>query len=62
MEERLRFVACLLDGQAMTGAGISAYPARPAARFSIVTNTMDWSPWAIGPGARCATPSKLRNL
>jgi len=41
MEERLRFVACLLDGQAMTGAGISAYPARPAARFSIVTNTMD---------------------
>src|SRR5216683_2591435 len=37
-EERLRFVARVPDGEAMTMcAGISAYRARPAARFSIVT-------------------------
>jgi hypothetical protein len=40
MEERLRFVARLLDGETMTDhAGISAYPARPATRFSIATGS-----------------------
>ena len=42
MEERLRFVARLLDGEAMTEcAGSSASPARPATRFSTATMPRD---------------------
>jgi len=43
MEERLRSVTRFLDGEAMTDE-ISAYPVRPAIRFSFAIKSTDWPP------------------
>ena len=53
MEERLRFVARLLDGEAMTEVcrdfGISR---KTGYKISIATGHMDWKPSAIGRAGR----------
>ena len=51
MEERLRFVARLLDGESMTDVcRSSAYPARPATTFSAATRSMGCA--ALGDRSR----------
>ena len=58
MDERLRFVARLLEGEAMTdAAGLSGYPERPATKSSTATRNTAWRRWMIARAARYAMPT-----
>jgi len=59
-EERLRFVARLLDGEAMTDVcRISGYRARPATNFRSYQRARAGGSGAIAPGGRSAYANQL---